>query len=52
MGEGVEGDIWTKEGEEGGSRAGGLSAAEGPMGAGVKEEGLRGRDTDDLRIEA
>lgn len=50
--EGVEGGVWTKEGDGGGSRAGGLSAAGGPTAAGDEKEGLRGSDTGDLRIEA
>lgn len=52
MVEGVEGGVWTEEGEGGGSRAGGLSAAGGPTAIGDEEEGLRGSDTGDLRIEA
>lgn len=52
MVEGVEGGVWTEEGDGGGSRAGGLSAAGGPTAAGDEEEGLRGSDTGDLRMEA
>lgn len=52
MVEGVEGGVWTEEGDGGGSKAGGLSAARGPTAAGDEEEGLRGSDTGDLRMEA